>query len=341
MFQESQTITIANLYNEYGKQLQLQWLAGHDGGAKEILPESMISADTTEPENKLELNDEINLMAQVSTGKSFAGYLNLIHPHQIQILGNTELTYIENLRDTTRDDTVRQIFDHGPACILLADGREVPEYLLSKCDELDVPLMKSPLNSNRLIESFHYYLSNIFAEDLTLHGVYMEVMAIGVLITGPSGIGKSELALELITRGHRLIADDAPQFSRIAPDIINGTCPPALRDYLEVRGMGIINIRRLYGDSAIKENKYLRLIVRLEPMTKEQLLQLDRLQGSHNNRSVLDIDIPEITLPVAPGRNLAILLECAARNHNLIIGGYNAAEEFIENQQKLINLKSE
>ena len=169
----------------------------------------------------------------------------------------------------------------------------------------------------------------------------MEVMAIGVLITGPSGIGKSELALELITRGHRLIADDAPQFSRIAPDIINGTCPPALRDYLEVRGMGIINIRRLYGDSAIKENKYLRLIVRLEPMTKEQLLQLDRLQGSHNNRSVLDIDIPEITLPVAPGRNLAILLECAARNHNLIIGGYNAAEEFIENQQKLINLKSE
>ena len=341
MSQKSQTIAIADLYNEYGKQLQLQWLAGQDGGAKEILPESMISADAAESENKLELTDEINLAAQVSTGKSFAGYLNLIHPHQIQILGNSELTYIENLRDTTRDDTVRQIFDHGPACILLADRREVPEYLLSKCDELDVPLMKSPLNSSRLIESFHYYLSNIFAEDLTIHGVYMEVMAIGVLITGPSSVGKSELALELITRGHRLIADDAPQFSRIAPDIINGTCPPALRDYLEVRGMGIINIRRLYGDSAIKENKYLRLIVRLEPMTKEQLLQLDRLQGSHNNRSVLDIDIPEITLPVAPGRNLAILLECAARNHNLIIGGYNAAEEFIENQQKLINLKSE
>ena len=341
MSQESQAIAIADLYNEYGKQLRLQWLAGHDGGNREILPENMSSAGSAESENTLDFTAEINLAAQVSTGRSFVGYLNLIHPHQIQILGNTELTYIENLRDTTRDDTVRQIFDHGPACVLLADGREVPEYLLGKCNELDVPLMKSPLNSNRLIESFHYYLSNYFAEDLTLHGVFMEVMAIGVLITGPSSVGKSELALELITRGHRLIADDAPQFSRIAPDINNGTCPPALRDYLEVRGMGIINIRRLYGDSAIKENKYLRLIVRLEPMTKKQLLELDRLQGSHTSRKILDIDIPEITLPVAPGRNLAILLECAARNHNLIIGGYNAAEEFIENQQNMINLKSD
>ena len=144
-------------------------------------------------------------------------------------------------------------------------------------------MLASPLSSNRLIESIHYYLFNLFAVDLALHGVFMEVMAIGVLITGPSGIGKSELALELIARGHRLIADDAPQFSRIAPDIINSTCPEALRDHLEVRGMGIINIRKLYGDSAIKENKYLRLIVRLEPMSEEQLLNVDCLAGSHRH----------------------------------------------------------
>lgn len=336
---QSPPLTIDELFREYSEKLELQWIAGEKGKNREVLPETMTYQDGVEAD--LDLTDEIALTAQIPTGKSFVGYLNLIHPHQIQTLGNTELTYIENLRDTTRDDTIRQLFDHGPACILLADGRAIPEYLRQKCNALDVPMLISPLNSTRLIHSLHYYLSNFFADDLTIHGVFMEVMATGVLITGPSGIGKSELALELITRGHRLIADDAPQFSRIAPDIINGTCPKALRDYLEVRGMGIINIRKLYGDSAIKENKYLRLIVRLEPMSDEQMLHLDRLQGSRRTRKILDVEIPEITLPVAPGRNLSILLECAARNHNLVLSGYNAAEEFINNQQTMINQKSD
>lgn len=340
MSAQPQPLTIEDLFCEYSNKLQLQWAAGQAGKNRLILPETMSSASRTELDNKLDLTDEIALAALLPTGRSFVGYLNLIHPHQIQMLGNTELGYIENLRDTTRDDTIRHLFDHDPACIILADNRAVPAYLKHKCDELGVPLLTSPLNGGRLVESIHYYLFNLFAEDITLHGVFMEVMAIGVLISGPSGIGKSELALELITRGHRLIADDAPQFSRIAPDIINGTCPETLRDYLEVRGMGIINIRKLYGDSAIKENKYLRLIVRLEPMSKKQLLELNRLEGSHNTRKIMDIDIPEITLPVAPGRNLAILLECAARNHNLITSGYNAAEEFIAYQQNMINRKS-
>lgn len=336
---QAQQLTIEELFREYRNQLQLQWIAGGNGRRREILPETMSKRPQVEAAN-LDLTDEIALSQQIPTGRSFIGYLNLIHPHQIQILGNTELNYIENLRRTTREDTIRQLIDHKPACVLLANGREIPAYLQQACETADTPLVTSPLDGSRLIASIYYYLSNLYAEDLTLHGVYMEVMAIGVLITGPSGIGKSELALELITRGHRLIADDAPQFSRIAPDIINGTCPKTLRDYLEVRGMGIINIRKLYGDSAIKENKYLRLIVRLEPMSKEQLLSLDRLEGSHNTRNILDIDVPEITLPVAPGRNLAILLECAARNHSLVVSGYNAAEEFMQNQQALIDQKS-
>ncbi len=338
---EPQQLSIEDLFREYSEKLQLRWVAGESGKNREILAETMNDSEPAAISGELDLTDEIALATLVPTGQSFVGYLNLIHPHQIQILGNTELNYIESLRTTTRDDAVRQLFDHNPACILLVDDRPIPIYLKQKCKELGVPLLASPLTGSRLIESIHYYLSNLFAEDLTLHGVFMEVMAIGVLISGPSGIGKSELALELITRGHRLIADDAPQFSRIAPDIINGTCPEALRDYLEVRGMGIINIRKLYGDSAIKKNKYLRLIVRLEPMSKKQLLHLDRLEGSHNSRKIMDIDIPEITLPVAPGRNLAILLECAARNHNLISSGYNAAEEFIAYQQKMIDQKGD
>ena len=152
----------------------------------------------------------------------------------------------------------------------------------------------------------------------------------------PQCNGKSELALELITRGHRLVADDAPEFSRIAPEIINGTCPPTLVDFLEVRGLGIINVRQLFGDSAVKSSKYLRLIIRLERLEKAELIDIDRLSGSYRMRKILEVDIPEITLPVAPGRNLAVLVECAARNHILRNSGYNSSEDFISRQARHI-----
>ena len=260
----------------------------------------------------------------------------IIHPHQIQILGGTELKYFEGFRSISKQDAIRQLFMPDPACIVVSNNNAVPTFLKKKCNEHSVPLFSSPLTSNKLTDSLHYYLSHLFADVLTLHGVYLEVHAIGVLLTGPSGVGKSELALELITRGHRLVADDAPQFSRVAPDIINGTCPAALQDFLEVRGLGLINVRALFGDSAIKTNKYLRLIIRLEPLSKASIKQIDRLEGSYTTQTILDLEIPEITLPVAPGRNLAVLLECAARNHMLRMSGYNASEEFSERQRHII-----
>ena len=272
--------------------------------------------------------------------QSLVGYLNLIHPHQIQVLGSMELKYIEGLRDISRQDAIKQLFDHNPACIIVAENGIVPAFLKRKCNENNIPLFKSQLSSNKITESLHYYLTALFADVLTLHGVYMEVHAIGVLITSPSGVGKSEVALELITRGHRLVADDAPQFSRIAPDIIDGTCPSALQDFLEVRGLGIINVRELFGDSAIKTNKYLRLIIHLEPLDRNNLIQIDRLEGSYRTQRVLDLDIPVITLPVAPGRNLAVLLECAARNHMLRLSGYNASDELSERQRILLELEN-
>jgi len=172
---------------------------------------------------------------------------------------------------------------------------------------------------------------------VTLHGVYLEVMSIGVLLTGESGVGKSELALELITRGHRLIADDAPEFSRIAPDIVNGTCPKGLLDFLEVRGLGILNVRELLGAGALRSNKYLRLIIRLERLEGEGLINLDRLEGSYSERRVLGLDFPEIVLPVTAGRNLAVLVECAARNHILRMSGYNSADDFMHRQRALLD----
>lgn len=328
-------ITIEDLYHVHGNKFDLVWVAGKAGKHNVIVPETTRTDQARGHEEGVEVPELKKLTT--AGGKPLIGYLNLIHPHQIQIIGGVELNYVEGLRDITRHDAVKQLFKHEPACIIIADGERVPSFLKRKCNEKNVPLFTSSVPSTTLADSLHYYLANLFADLITLHGVFMEVMSIGVLITGPSGIGKSELALELISRGHRLIADDAPQFSRITPDIVNGICPEPLRDFLEVRGLGIINIRKLYGDTAIKNNKYLRLIVRLEPMSKEQMLKLDRLEGSYRTRKILGVDVAEITLPVAPGRNLAILVECAARNYGLRMGGYNASEDFISQQQHTID----
>ncbi len=327
-------ITVKELFDSHSEKYGLQWISGQQGGRNMILPEE--AKDNPIASTKGTKKKKTAAKGKTTESGSLVGYLNLIHPHQIQILGGTELKYFDGLRSNSKQDAIRQLFALDPACIIVSHDNTVPSFLKRRCNEHGVPLFSSPLSSNKLSDSLHYYLNNLFADVLTMHGVYMEVHAIGVLLTGPSGVGKSELALELITRGHRLVADDAPQFSRIAPDIINGTCPDALKDFLEVRGLGIINVRELFGDSAIKINKYLKLIIRLEPLNKESIKQIDRLEGSYTTRNILDLEIPEITLPVAPGRNLAVLLECAARNHMLRISGYNASEEFTERQTTMI-----
>lgn len=343
MADQNTYISVSEMFEKYGEQLAMRWVGGQNGGDRVITPEEYRPTSYGVGEDDLDdLAVDTYKKGVVRPGKSLVGYLNLIHPHQVQILGGVELDYLEQLRDITRHDTVKQLIAHVPACIVIAEDREPPGYLTLRCNEQGIPMFISSLTSMQLTESLRYYLTNLFADTIILHGVFMEVMTIGVLLTGPSGIGKSELALELIARGHsRLVADDAPTFSRIAPDVVCGNCPEVLRDFLEVRGLGIINIRKLYGDNSIKNKKYLRLIIRLERMDEQQLLQLDRLEGSYRTREVLGVKIPEITLPVAPGRNLAVLLECAARNHVLREGGYNASEEFIEKQQQLIDLKSD
>lgn len=343
MANEETHISIAELFEKYGKELSLRWVSGQKGGDRAITPEEYHSPSPDIAEDEMEDAGPAPYSPEaVTPGVSLVGYLNLIHPHQVQILGNVELDYLEGMRDITRHDTVKQLIAHEPACIVIAENREPPGFLTLRCNENSIPLFTSSLTSMQLSDSLRYYLTKLFADTAVLHGVFMEVMTIGVLITGPSGIGKSELALELIARGHsRLVADDAPKFSRLTPDVVTGSCPELLRDFLEVRGLGIINVRKLYGDNSIKNRKYLRLIIQLERMEEDSLLQLDRLDGSYRTRNVLGVNIPEITLPVAPGRNLAVLLECAVRNHVLREGGYNASEEFVEKQQLLLDRKSE
>ena len=211
-------LTVQDLYTNHKERFGLEWIAGQHGGNRTIIPEGKRDDIGTKA------GDDLGTLKKSKSGgksgpisHSLVGYLNLIHPHQIQVMGDMELKYFESLRDISRQDAIRQLYSHSPACIIVAENRSIPTFLKRKCNENTIPLFSSPLPSNKLTDSLHYYLANLFADVLTLHGVFMEVNALGVLITGPSGVGKSELALELITRGHRLIADDAPQFSRIAP----------------------------------------------------------------------------------------------------------------------------
>ncbi len=164
----------------------------------------------------------------------------------------------------------------------------------------------------------------------------MEVLGNGVLITGESSVGKSELALELISRGHRLVADDAPEFTQVGPDILDGRSPSVIQGFMEVRGLGVINVREMYGDNAIKINKYLRLIIHMEKMSSKNHNHFNRLQGNTKVQKILNVEIPVTVIPVAPGRNLAVIVEAAVRNYILLNNGYDASQQLIDLQQKAI-----
>jgi HPr kinase/phosphorylase len=310
-------LTVSSLYDDYRTRLELAWVAGRAGADRP-------------------LRDPRDAVARERPFDAGVGHLNLIHPNRIQVLGPAELGYLQQLRGAARSEHLQRIFAVPAACLVVSDGLPVGEDLGASADAEAVPLFSSPLPDYKIISHLHYYLSSALADRLTLHGVFMEVLGIGVLITGKSGIGKSELALELISRNHRLIADDAPEFRRTAPDILNGSCPPGLSGFLEVRGLGVLDIRAMFGDSVIKLNKNLRLIIHLQQMSSAELAAIDRLQGCRQRQTILDVEVPQITLPVAPGHNLAVLVEGAVRNHILLLKGYNAAQSFSERQQRMI-----
>ena len=303
-------LTPRYIFTHLTEQIDLNWLAGKQNADREI-------------KSNLNLDQQATLI----------GHLNLINPNRIQVIGHTEKDYIDK-KDS--DKINKEIFSPSVSAIIFSDDIQCPEKFIEIANNTEIPLLTSRLSSGELIDAIRYYLSNILTKSTTLHGVFMEVLGTGVLITGESSIGKSELALELITRNHRLIADDAAIFTRIAPHTLNGTCPPMLKDFMEVRGLGVLNIRAMYGENAIKQNKHLRLIIHMKKMSDKNQQQLDRLYGNRTIRNILDVDIPEIMLPVASGRNLAVMVEAAARNHILMENGHNTSEEFINRQRQFL-----
>lgn len=303
-------LTAAELMQQVGGRLRLTWRNDGLGGARALD------------------NDE-----HAQRRPSLVGYLNIIYPNRVQIVGAEELRYLDGLEPGPRADTIAKIVAYGPVALIVTRDQAVPADLEAAADAAGIALWVTPLRGHEVVTYLHYHLTRALARRTTLHGTLMEVFSIGVLITGEAGAGKSELALELISRGHRLVADDAPEFSQIAPDVIDGTCPEMLRDLLEVRGLGVINVREMFGHTAVKHNKYLRLIVHLaDAAALGGADGMQRLTGISGTRPVLDVAIPQITIPVAPGRNLAVLVETAVRQHLLRAKGIDAAQTFIDRQ---------
>jgi HPr kinase/phosphorylase len=303
------TLEIQSLYEALKNKLGLGWITGNAFKNKLVYPDR-----------------------DASQHMSLVGHLNLITQHCVQVLGRKELEYLDALKKNSRKDTISQLFSDHTTLVIIAKGLPAPADMEAAAIASQTPILSSTLPSQDVVEILQHHLTNLFADKITLHGVFMEVLGTGVLITGDSSIGKSELALELLTRGHRLIADDATEFARVFPDTLLGTCPEMLQDFLEVRGLGILNVRAMFGASAIKQHRNLRLIVVLQDI--EEAAQMDRLHGSRQLRKIQDVNIPEITLPVGPGRNLAVLLEVAVRNHLLNAKGYDASQAFIDRQKR-------
>ncbi len=311
-------ITAKELFDHQHERLELRWVAGRQGAGR------LLEAVDT-----------------VARRPSLAGYLNLIYPNRVQILGTEELAWLGELAAHARAEALDKLASFRPLALVLSKNQPVPMDLHALADDHDIPLWVSPLRGHELLNHLQYHLARTLARRVTLHGVFMEIYSIGVLLTGAPGSGKSELALELVTRGHRLVADDAPEFSQIAPDVLDGACPEMLQDLLEVRGLGVLNVRQMFGDTAVKRNKYLRLIIHLaDPGETMESGPLARLTGASSTRRVLDLDVPLIELPVMPGRNLAVLAEAATRLHLLRTQGNDPALAFLARHANFLEQSS-
>lgn len=304
-------ISVADLFRQAAEQLQLAWVAGHAGGARKL---------TSETIQKPTL--------------ALIGHLNFVHPNRVQVLGCAEMDYLRKLTADGLQLAIDNLYSTELAAVVIANGEQVPTPLMAAAERTATPLFTSPEQSPNLMRLLAYLITQALAPSTVLHGVFLEVSGLGVLITGDPSAGKSELALELVSRGHRLVADDAVEVYAVAPDILEGRCPALLRDFMEVRGLGLINIRHLFGETAVKAKKNLKLIIHLTPA--DHWHEVDRLDMQAGRRDILGIIVPEVRIPVAVGRNLAVLVEVAVRNHILRQRGINSAEEFAERQRGAI-----
>lgn len=267
-----------------------------------------------------------------TSGADLVGYLNYIHPYRVQILGWREVHYLLNAEESDSGRRVRRVVGLGPPALVIADGQEPPAALLKTSEDAGIPVFVTDEPAAFVIDVLRAYLSKLFANRTTLHGVFMDILGLGVLITGESGLGKSELGLELISRGHGLVADDCVELSRVTQSTVEGHCPPLLQNLLEVRGIGILDIRTIFGETAVRRKMRLRLIVHLVRRdTQDQ--DFERLPTGNVRQDVVGVAIRKVLIPVEAGRNLAVLVEAAVRNTILQLRGIDTFQEFQDRQR--------
>ena len=302
-------VNVTRLHDDHREALQLAWVAGQDGSTA-VRREAVVSA-------------------------SLIGHLNLTHPNSIQVLGAYEDSMFSAFTGPARAEFVAKLFAGPLTAVIVADGVAAPAEVLAGARNTHTPLFTTPQPAPRVIEALAQYLAKALADKTTRHGVFMDVLGLGVLITGESGVGKSELGLELISRGHGLVADDVVELSRISAKTLEGRCPPVLKDFIEVRGLGLLNIRTIFGETAVRRRMRLKLIVHLAKPTPGSA-ETNRLPLAEQAEDILGVTVRKVVIPVAAGRNLAVLLEAAVRNYILHLRGIDSTAEFIARQQGAI-----
>ncbi|BBL34087.1 HPr kinasephosphorylase [Nitrosomonas stercoris] len=271
------------------------------------------------------------------TTQELIGHLNFVHPNWIQVLNQTSVKYLEQLDDFSLQKKLGQLAKSQLTCLIITDGAPIPYAIKQFTSEQSIPLICSKIASLEIIWRLQTYLARVLAPVISRHGVLLDVLGMGVMITGESGIGKSELALELISRGHGLVADDVVELRRIGPETLEGKCPPLLRDFLEVRGLGMLNIRTIFGETAIRRHKNMKLIVHLEKSADHKKNTYERLPLGNLDEVILNVSIRKVTIPVDAGRNLAVLVEAAVRNYVLQLRGIDSTQEFVRRHEFAMN----
>ncbi len=303
------------LFEDHRESLRWQWVAGLGASERRF--------------------DDLAVRAARS-GADLVGYLNYIHPYRVQVIGEREVAY---LAKSTVEDCARRIariVTLEPPVLIVADGQVVPDALVSMCERSHIPMFATHESAAFVIDVLRAYLSKHFAERQSMHGVFMDILGLGVMITGESGLGKSELGLELISRGHGLVADDAVDLYRINQTTIEGRCPELLQNLLEVRGIGLLDIKAIFGETAVRRRMRLKMIVHL--VRKETMERdYDRMPHEPLYQQVLGIPVRKVVIQVVAGRNIAVLVEAAVRNTILQLRGVDTYQEFTQRHRRAMD----
>ena len=277
---------------------------------------------------------DINVTDINRPGMQFTGFYEYFAHERPQVIGKVEMTYLESLAPDERQKVLEKYMSYALPCIVVCWGMQVPQEMLHIATRQNIPVLRSREQTTRFTFQAINFLNRELAPHVTRHGVLVDVHGVGILITGESGVGKSEVALELVRRGHQLCADDVVDICRVAENRLVGECPEMVRHFMEIRGIGLIDIRAMYGIGAVIRSKSIDLVVHLEHWDSKK--EYDRLGLNEETTTIMDVKVPYLVMPVRPGRNLAIIVEVAARNHSLKRMGYSAAKEMDRSLNALI-----